>query len=535
MVRYLLHTFWLIALLSFHGLAAPAAAEFVVAEKDGVLAFEAEHYYKTTQTETRSWRLTTSEQTPDADPDGDQNHVAGASGGAYLECLPDTRRNHGHKLINGENFSYEPGKMAILHYKVRVSQPGRYYCWARVFSTNSEDNGMHFGLNGEWPESGRRWQTVGKHQWHWDCKQRTEKVHVGVPMQLWLDIDEAGDHEIQVSMREDGTEIDKFVLALDKDYKPKGLGPELVIAAGEAPEAHNFVEAEPALVEPRLPDGAGDVAISGELKRWHKVTLTLDGPFAHERDNWPNPFTDYALNVTFTHESGEPKYIVPGYFAADGDAGNSSADSGVKWRAHLSPDKTGTWKYEVAFLKGKYAALSGKGQSLKTFDGLTGEFEIGDSDKTGRDFRAHGRLQYVGKHHLQFAGSKRYFLKAGPDAPETLLAFTDFDDTIATNPNKGPLKTWEPHLQDWSDGDPTWKDGKGKGLIGALNYLAGKGVNSFSFLPYNAGGDGDNIWPFVEREAKICRVIENNAPLIQFRAIVIQFGFTFNERPNIVA
>ena len=58
-----------------------------------------------------------------------------------------------------------------------------------------------------------------------------------------------------------------------------------------------------------------------------------------------------------------------------------------------------------------------------------GSFTIAPSDKTGRDFRAKGRLQYVGKHHLQFAGTKEYFLKAGPDAPETLLAYADFDGT----------------------------------------------------------------------------------------------------------
>ncbi len=60
-----------------------------------------------------------------------------------------------------------------------------------------------------------------------------------------------------------------------------------------------------------------------------------------------------------------------------------------------------------------------------------------------------------------------------------------------------------PHVQDWRAGDPTWRDGKGKGLIGAINYLAGKGANAISFLPYNAGGDGDNVWPFVQRDDKL--------------------------------
>ena len=256
------------------------------------------------------------------------------------------------------------------------------------------------------------------------------------------------------------------------------------------------------LILPRKADGKGAVEISGELKQWHKVTLTLDGPYAHELDNEPNPFTDCNLTVTFTHESGSPSYQVPGYFATDGNASESSAEAGTKWRAHLAPDKAGTWKYAVSFTRGKHAALDGGGAAVKPFDGVSGSFKIAKTDKKGRDFRARGRLDYVGKHHLQFAGSKEYFLKAGPDAPETLLAYVDFDNTQALKA-KVPLKTWAAHVQDFKPGDPTWQDGKGKGLIGALNYLAVKGVNSFSFLTYNAGGDGDNVWPFVSRNDKL--------------------------------
>ncbi len=261
-------------------------------------------------------------------------------------------------------------------------------------------------------------------------------------------------------------------------------------------------------------DGSGAVAVSGELKQWHKVTLTLDGPFARETDSQPNPFTDYRMTVTFRHESGAPEYVVPGYFAADGDAANSSADAGTKWRAHLSPDKAGKWTYQISFVQGRLAALepSLAGENLAKYDGKSGSFEVAATDKTGRDLRGEGRLQYVGGHHLRFAGSGRYFLKAGPDAPETLLACADFDGTQpgkARKPRAGEaaptrqLHRYEPHLRDWRPGDPTWKDGKGKGLIGALNYLAAKGCNVFSFLSYNAGGDGDNVWPFIERNDKL--------------------------------
>lgn len=256
------------------------------------------------------------------------------------------------------------------------------------------------------------------------------------------------------------------------------------------------------VASPRSTDRDGRVTMSGELKQWHKVTLDLAGPFARETDSAPNPFTDYRLTVTLEHESGNPRYAVPGYFAADGNAGETGAEAGNVWRAHLSPDKPGRWTYRVSFVSGPGIATSdGAGEALAPFDGRTGHFTITPTDKTGRDFRGKGRLRYVGGHHLRFAGSGEYFLKAGPDSPETFLGSGDFDNTIAMKPNV-PLKTWAPHVRDWREGDPTWRGGRGKGLIGALNYPAVKGLNSFSFLPYNAGGDGDNVWPFVARDGK---------------------------------
>jgi hypothetical protein len=241
-------------------------------------------------------------------------------------------------------------------------------------------------------------------------------------------------------------------------------------------------------------------AITGELKQWHKVTLTLDGPQAKETDNDPNPFTDYRMDVTFTHESGSPSFKVPGYFAADGNAGETSATSGNKWRAHLSPDKIGRWTCKVSFIKGKNVAVdeNTKGTVVGGCDGVSGSFNIAPTDKTSRDFRAKGRLTYVGKHYLQFAGTKEYFLKAGADAPENFLAYREFDGDFPKDGHKDNLvKDWKPHVQDWKPGDPAWQNGKGKGIIGAVNYLASKGANAVSFLTMNIGGDDQNVFPYV--------------------------------------
>jgi len=95
-----------------------------------------------------------------------------------------------------------------------------------------------------------------------------------------------------------------------------------------------------AVEEPRKPDGDATIVIGGTLEQWHNVTLTLNGTYEPEQDNAPNPFADYNLTVKFTHDSGSPSYFVPGYFAADGNAAESSAKSGTSWRAHLSPDTT---------------------------------------------------------------------------------------------------------------------------------------------------------------------------------------------------
>jgi hypothetical protein len=253
---------------------------------------------------------------------------------------------------------------------------------------------------------------------------------------------------------------------------------------------------------------AGDV--SGELKKWHKVTLTFDGPETSEKAD-PNPFLYYRLNVTFARKDTGKSYLVPGYYTADGDAANTSADSGNKWRVHFAPDQVGTWNYSVSFRKGPNVAVSeGKnaGQSAGFMDGQSGSFDVRPTDKTGRDFRSKGLLQYVGKHHLRFAGTGEYFLKCGADAPENFLAYKDFDGDFKTDGQKDNLiKDWAPHIKDWQPGDPTWQNGKGKGMIGAINYLSSEGMNVFSFLPMNIAGDDRNVFPYTtydERERLDC-------------------------------
>ncbi len=144
-----------------------------------------------------------------------------ASGGAYLQTTPDTRKTAQDKLIKGENFTDQPGEMAVLTYRVKFPAAGRYYVWVRAYSTGPEDNSIHVGLNGEWPESGKRMQWCeGKNTWTWASKQRTAAQHCGEPGKIWLDVPTAGEHTVTFSLREDGFCFDQFLLTTDPRHRP---------------------------------------------------------------------------------------------------------------------------------------------------------------------------------------------------------------------------------------------------------------------------------------------------------------------------
>jgi len=87
-----------------------------------------------------------------------------------------------------------------------------------------------------------------------------------------------------------------------------------------------------------LPDS--ERSISGQMQKWHPVTIAFTGPQSSETAE-TNPFLDFRLDVTF--KKGKKTIIVPGYFAADGNAAETGAVSGNQWRVHFMPDEEGVW------------------------------------------------------------------------------------------------------------------------------------------------------------------------------------------------
>lgn len=243
------------------------------------------------------------------------------------------------------------------------------------------------------------------------------------------------------------------------------------------------------------------VSVQGDAMRWHPITLTFAGPDSSETAS-PNPFMDYRLDVTFTHKNGSA-HVVPGYYAACGNAAETSCVDGNKWRVNFTPALTGEWAWQASFVEGAEVAINQGGKPSSYIHGLQGKIDIVESDKTGIDFRAKhkGRLQYVGEHYLRHMGTGNtratgdWFLKAGADATENTLAYDGFDAT----PNRKNLrKSWAAHGIDFDENDAAdyrWQGNAGDNLLGMVRYLSEQGMNAVSFLTFNLGGDDQNVFP----------------------------------------
>ena len=277
-----------------------------------------------------------------------------------------------------------------------------------------------------------------------------------------------------------------------------------------------------------LPTQAAEIRGTEEnpdvLKRWHRISLTFDGPQTSETAE-PNPYFNYRLDVTFTGPSGQDM-TVPGFYAADGNAGRTGADRGNKWRVYFSPNEVGTWSWKVSCRSGKDVSIAKNpqaGKPWKPLDGSSGTFEVVESDRTGRDFRSpdKGLILNRGHHYLTFASGKP-FLKGGPGVPENMLGYYGFDNTRSNN-KRGPLYENIPpeeiylhrfagHTQDWEPGDPDWdrNDGPeatrknaGRNYIGMLNFLGRQhGVSSLYIMMMSVEDDGDDTYPTIAHADK---------------------------------
>lgn len=238
--------------------------------------------------------------------------------------------------------------------------------------------------------------------------------------------------------------------------------------------------------------------IKGELIKWYPMQIDFEGIQASESDTEHNPFLDYKLEVEFIGPNDQ-KYTVQGFFNGDGNGGSS----GKVWSVRFSPDEEGVWKYSAKIWDGDDVAFEIDLDKTPIFN-EEGNFEISKQDNNAPGFLKWGRLEYVGEHYLKFKEGP-YFIKGGVDSPENLLGYAGFDNTVDTDGDF--LHKFETHRDEFEDGEPDFSsaenDYDSKGIIGALNYLSSKNINSVYFLPMNLGGDAQDTHPFLSPDDKL--------------------------------
>jgi len=97
---------------------------------------------------------------------------------------------------------------------------------------------------------------------------------------------------------------------------------------------------------------AHEIKFSGAT--YEAVTLSIEGPALDEKSEI-NPFADIRFDWIVT--KGEDEWVVPGYFAACGNAADTSCTQGKTWRAHFIPSERGAYNWKIRFRKGTNIAI----------------------------------------------------------------------------------------------------------------------------------------------------------------------------------
>ncbi|MEO0323129.1 MAG: hypothetical protein AAF447_09245 [Myxococcota bacterium] len=234
----------------------PTPAEF--REVGGLVVFEAENFFAQVRDEWTQWiRFEDGAPEPEvtcrtevtcgggnapdcneyANCDGDDIDPADASDGIYLEALPDRRRTDDEPGTSRDiGVINDPTRAPTLVYRVFFETPGRYYVWVHARGQGPAANGLHVGLDGDWPRNDlvdpSTMRLQFRNGWRWAQTRRGGRQHTGVSgtdevserdANVWLQIDTPGVHTIELGMREDGLEIDKVILTTDPELEPEGL------------------------------------------------------------------------------------------------------------------------------------------------------------------------------------------------------------------------------------------------------------------------------------------------------------------------
>jgi len=178
-------------------------------EIEGRIVMEAEHYdnLRPTPSNGVNWELTTDEPTA-------------TSNNEYMFSPVNSHSSNYGNDFNQTVLDNSPR----MDYECNFTTGGTYYIWilAKDKGGNSIFFGIDFQINTTNSNQGMEWDNG----WLWADQYRPDGNNTA-----YIDIP-TGVHTVNIYQREDGSAIDKIVLATDPDYEPAGFGPNETIDSG---------------------------------------------------------------------------------------------------------------------------------------------------------------------------------------------------------------------------------------------------------------------------------------------------------------
>jgi hypothetical protein len=103
-------------------------------------------------------------------------------------------------------------------YRIQFTAPGTYYVWLRAWAANTNNNSVNVGLDGQPTTTADRISVGTLNAWTWVRGTMDGPVAT-------LVVPTAGQHTVNVWMREDGMWIDRMLLTTSSTFVPGGQGP----------------------------------------------------------------------------------------------------------------------------------------------------------------------------------------------------------------------------------------------------------------------------------------------------------------------
>ncbi|MEM7807004.1 MAG: SdrD B-like domain-containing protein [Planctomycetota bacterium] len=134
----------------------------------------------------------------------------GGDDGGSIMFVPDAGRNA--DTVN------KAADSPRLDYVIDFDTAGVHYVWLRAEAPTGGDNSAHIGLNGTIP-------TTGEHAWVTHDAGFLWNGTLDSGSRVRIDVPTAGEHTLNLFMREDGLLVDRLVVTPDASYTPTGFGP----------------------------------------------------------------------------------------------------------------------------------------------------------------------------------------------------------------------------------------------------------------------------------------------------------------------